>query len=119
MGAANPNWWFITAGFFVGQGIQSVFIIFLTIELFFKNKTKLKQAYYFILYINCILDTLDNIAWLYDELVNYKVGDIGVAVAQVLIWYYIYSIGTWTFILSINRFTALAYPVVHAKVCEI
>uniref|UniRef100_A0A7E4VRP4 Serpentine receptor class gamma n=1 Tax=Panagrellus redivivus TaxID=6233 RepID=A0A7E4VRP4_PANRE len=94
MGAANPNWWFITASFFVGQAVQLIFIIFLTVELVFKRKTKLKQAYYRILYITYILDTLDNIAWFYDEMVEYKVGDVGVAIAQVIIWYYIYSIGT-------------------------
>uniref|UniRef100_A0A7E4VQB7 Serpentine Receptor, class T n=1 Tax=Panagrellus redivivus TaxID=6233 RepID=A0A7E4VQB7_PANRE len=110
------NLWFLNGCFIIGQIIQFVFIIFLTIELFFKNKTKLKQAYYLILYITYILDTLDNIAWLYDELVNYKVGDIGVAIAQVIVWYYIYSIGTWSFLLSINRFTALGYPWIHSKI---
>uniref|UniRef100_A0A7E4UQM1 Serpentine receptor class gamma n=1 Tax=Panagrellus redivivus TaxID=6233 RepID=A0A7E4UQM1_PANRE len=105
----------VLAGFVIGQSFQFVFIIFLTNEFLIKRHSQLQQAYYYVLYITYILDTLDNIAWFYYEAVGNKVGDIGVAISHVFISYYIYSIGTSSFLLSLNRFTAVAYPSVHLK----
>uniref|UniRef100_A0A7E4VQ89 G_PROTEIN_RECEP_F1_2 domain-containing protein n=1 Tax=Panagrellus redivivus TaxID=6233 RepID=A0A7E4VQ89_PANRE len=49
-------------------------------------------------------------------MVEYKVGDIGVAVAQITIWYYLSGLGVWGFLLGVNRFTAIAYPWIHLKI---
>uniref|UniRef100_A0A7E4ZWC3 Serpentine receptor class gamma n=1 Tax=Panagrellus redivivus TaxID=6233 RepID=A0A7E4ZWC3_PANRE len=104
-----------TVGNGIGQAIEVVFIVFLTAE-FSKKKSDLQHAYYYISYISYVIDTLGNVSVWTVEMFPENTDNWLSAICLAFPWFIYFEAATWSFMLSLNRCTALAFPTFHNKI---
>uniref|UniRef100_A0A7E4UP86 Serpentine receptor class gamma n=1 Tax=Panagrellus redivivus TaxID=6233 RepID=A0A7E4UP86_PANRE len=99
----------------LGQVIETIMIVFLTSE-FRKTKSEVKYAYYYVLYISYWTDSIANIAWWTSEALDNEEDNVVVGIGLLYKWYFYMSPGVWSFMLSLNRCTAMGWPIMHNQI---
>uniref|UniRef100_A0A7E4VK93 Serpentine receptor class gamma n=1 Tax=Panagrellus redivivus TaxID=6233 RepID=A0A7E4VK93_PANRE len=97
-----------------GELVEVTYLIFLT-KQFLKKRSDLQQAYYYVLYISYLMNAIQSIPRFLMRTIGPVYGNYVVGVCQVIMWYYYYIPGICECMLSLNRCTGIAFPVIHAK----
>uniref|UniRef100_A0A7E4VMF8 Serpentine receptor class gamma n=1 Tax=Panagrellus redivivus TaxID=6233 RepID=A0A7E4VMF8_PANRE len=111
----NCFYWIVACSNWIAGYFELTVAIFLLSQNFKKHDSPIKSAFFTLLAVGYVADSLNSIAWLIGDIINYD-EDNHLTIFSVLIqWYASYFEGFWELVLAFNRCTALAFPVLYNK----